>query len=230
VAIIGYARTSRREPRQALDRHIEALTAGGCEQVFDDGVSATGPQRPGLAACLDVLKRGDVLVVSQLHHLGQRAEELIRFVDNLAGRGIGFRALDTLFDTTTPTGSAFLQIHAAFVEMERNVIRQRISDGLAAARARGRNGGRPRLMTPERLRHAQQLMADQSRDIPSICRDLGDMPTSTLYHYLHPDGSLKDPGRKLLASEPRVRDAAFSAGPAEGRPFTERARVQTVGR
>jgi Resolvase, N terminal domain len=179
---------------------------------------------------VDAVRSGDVLVVSQLHHLGRRLEELIHFVDELKGRGVGFRALDTLFDTTTRTGDAFLQIHAEFAEMERNVIRQRISEGLAAARARGRNGGRPRLMTPVRLRHAQQLMADQARSIPSICRDLGDIPTSTLYHYLHPDGSLKEPGRKLLAPEHRARDAAFSAGSPEDLPLADRARMQTVGR
>jgi DNA invertase Pin-like site-specific DNA recombinase len=215
MAMTGYARSSCREERQVLDHHIEALTAAGCERVFDDDGSSTGAQRPGLAACLDAVRRGDVLVVAQLHHLGRRVEELIDFVDELKGRGVGFRALDTLFDTTTPTGDAFLQIHAEFAEMERNVIRQRISEGLAAARARGRNGGRPRLMTPERLRHAQQLMADQAGSISSICRDLGDIPTSTLYHYLHPDGSLKEPGRKLLATEHLVSDTAFSAGSPE---------------
>jgi DNA invertase Pin-like site-specific DNA recombinase len=160
VAMIGYAWSVSRDERQVLDRHIEALTAAGCEQVFDDAGSSTGAQRPGLAACLDVVRRGDVLVVSQLHHLGRGVEELIHFVDELKGRGVGFCARDTLFDTTTPTGDAFLQIHMEFVEMERNVIRQRISEGLAAARARGRNGGRPRLMTPERLlRPVQQTRA-----------------------------------------------------------------------
>jgi hypothetical protein len=94
-----------------------------------------------------------------------------------------------------------------------------------------RNGGRPpRLMTPERLRHAQQLMADQSRDIPSICRDLGDMPTSTLYHYLRPDGSLKEPGRKLLTPEPCARDATLSAGRPGDQPLAERARMQAIER
>jgi DNA invertase Pin-like site-specific DNA recombinase len=230
VVLIGYARSASREDRQLLDRHIEALTAAGCERVFDDGGNSTGAQRPGLAACLDAVRRGDVLVVSQLHHLGWRVEELMNFVDELKARGVGFRALDTLFDTTTPTGDAFLQIHAEFAAMECNVIRQRISEGLAAARARGRNGGRPRLMTPERLRRAQQLMADRTRSIPSICRDLGNLPTSTLYHYLHPDGALKEPGRKLLAPEHRARDAAFSAGSPEDLPLADRARMQTVGR
>ena len=103
-------------------------------------------------------------------------------------------------DTTTPAGQTFLQIQAAFAEMERNVIRQRVREGVKAARARGRKGGRPRIMTPEKLRYAQSLMADRTRSIPDICRALGDLPSSTLYHYLRADGTLKGPGQQLLAS------------------------------
>ena len=84
--------------------------------------------------------------------------------------------------------------------MERNVIRQRIREGVKAARARGRKGGRPRVMTPEKLRYAQSLMADQTRSIPDICRELGRIPVSTLYHYLHANGTLKEPGIRLLGA------------------------------
>ena len=101
-------------------------------------------------------------------------------------------------DTTTPAGRAFLQIQAAFAEMERNLIRQRVKEGIAAARVRGRTGGRPRIMTADKLRYAQHLMADQSRSIPAICIELGGIPSSTLYHYVHADGSLKKPGFELL--------------------------------
>ena len=103
-------------------------------------------------------------------------------------------------DTTTPAGRAFLQIQAAFAEMERNVIRQRVRDGVTAARARGRKGGRPRIMTPEKLRYVQNLMADRTRSIPDICREIDDIPSSTLYHYLYADGTLKGPGQRLLAA------------------------------
>lgn len=153
-------------------------------------------------ACLPALRSGDVLVVVQLDQLGYLTEALIRFVSDLADRCVGFRALDTVFDTTTPAGRAFLQVPSALAEMERILIRQRISGGIAAARARGRNGGRLRVMTAERLRHAQRLMADPSRSIPSICQELDGLPVSTLYHYLRADGSLKEPGRRLLDSNP----------------------------
>jgi len=136
--------------------------------------------------------------VLDLNRLGRLAGELIRLVDELETKGVGFRALNAAFDTTTPMGRAFLQIQAAFAEMERNVIRQRVREGIAAARARGRKGGRPRMMTPERLHYAQHLMGDRERSIPAICRELGDVPASTLYHYLHADGTLKAPGIALL--------------------------------
>ena len=116
-----------------------------------------------------------------LDRLGRRAGELITLVDELDQRGIGFRALNTPMDTTTPAGRAFLQSQAAFAEMERNLMRQRV-------------------MTAEKLRYAQRLMADRTRSIPDICRELGGLPTSTLYHYLAADGTLKDPGRRLLGA------------------------------
>ena len=168
--------------------------------MFEDHASGAASERPNLTACLDYLRQGDVLVVLDLDRLGRRAGELITLIDELDQRGIGFRALNSPMDTTTPAGRAFLQLQAAFAEMERNVIRQRVREGVKAARARGRKGGRPRGMTREKLRYAQNLMADRARSIPDICRELGDMPTSTLYHYLHAVGALKEPGRRLLDS------------------------------
>ncbi len=214
MELVGYARVSSREDRQVLDRQVDALRAAGCERIYDDHGSGASADRPGLSGCLDYLRRDDVLVVLDLDRLGRRAGELIRLVDELQHRGVGFRALNAPFDTTTPAGRAFLQIQAAFAEMERNLIRQRVSEGIAAARARGRKGGRPRVMTLERLRYAQHLMADQTRNIPAICRELGDLPASTLYHYVHADGSLKAPGRKLLDTDMRAASEASAGKPS----------------
>ena len=205
---IGYARVSTWEEGQVLDRQANALKAAGCVRTFEDRASSTDAARPGLKACLDHLRRDDVLVVSDLDRLGCRAGELIRLVDDLQARGIGFRALNAALDTTTPAGRAFLQMQAALSEMERNLTRQRVSEGIAAARACGRKGGRPRVMTLERLHHARQLMADQAGSIASICRELGGMPASTLHHYLHADGSLKAPGHKLLEADTPVSAGA----------------------
>jgi DNA invertase Pin-like site-specific DNA recombinase len=200
MALVGYARVSTREERQVLDRQIDALTTAGCEKIFDDRLSGVQADRPGLNACLGYLRAGDVLTVLDLDRLGRRARDLIGMIEDLEKKGVAFKALNSPMDTTTPAGRAFLQIQAAFAEMERNLIRQRVNEGLTAARARGRQGGRPRVMTPERLRFAQHLMADKTRTIPQICRELGDIPSSTLYHYVHADGTLKDPGQRLLAS------------------------------
>jgi len=200
MELVGYARVSTREEKQVFDRQLDALKASGCARIFEDRGSGASSDRPGLRACTDYLRRDDILVVLDLDRLGRLAGELIRLVDELEARGIGFRALNAPFDTTTPMGRAFLQIQAAFAEMERNVIRQRVKEGIAAARTRGRQGGRPRLMTPERLRYAQHLMADCTRSIPSICSELGGVPASTLYHYLHADGTLKATGIKLIGT------------------------------
>lgn len=198
MALIGYARISTLEGAQVLDRQLDALNAAGCERIFEDRASGARGDRTGLAACLDFLRRGDVLVVLDLDRLGRLAGELIALIDGLEARGIGFRALNAPMDTTTPAGRAFLQIQAAFAEMERNLIRQRVTEGLAAARARGRKGGRPRVMTADKLRYARHLMADRTRSIPEICRELGGLRPSTLYHYLQADGELKAAGRELL--------------------------------
>ena len=200
MSLVGYARVSTAEGRQVLDRQLDALNAAGCEPVFEDHASGASSDRPNLVAYLDYLRRCDVLVVLDLDQLGRLAGEPITLIDRHSERGIGFRALHSPMDTTTPVGRAFLQIQAAFAEMECNIIRQRVREGVKAARTRGRKGGRPRIMTAEKLRYAKSLMADRDRSIPEICRALGNLPTSTLYHYLHADGTLKHPGQRLPAS------------------------------
>ena len=129
--------------------------------MVEDHASGATSERPNLTACLDYLRRDDVLVVLDLDRLGRLAGELITLIDALAERGIGFRAINSPMDTATPAGRAFLQIQTAFGEMERKVIRQRVREGVTAVRARGRKGGRPRIVTPEKLRYAQSLTADR---------------------------------------------------------------------
>lgn len=208
MGLVGYARISTIEGAQVLDRQVDALRAAGCERIFEERASGARAERPGLAACLDFLRKGDVLVVLDLDRLGRLAGELISLIDQLEARGIAFRALNAPMDTTTPAGRAFLQIQAAFAEMERNILRQRVKEGLAAARARGRKGGRPRVMTAEKLRYARHLMSDSTRSIPDICRELGGLRPSTLYHYLQADGALKKAGRDLLETTGKGDGAA----------------------
>ena len=117
MSLIGYARISTTESKQVLDRQLDALNAAECERVFQDTASGAEAERPGLAACLDHLRRNDVLVVLDLDRLGRLAHELIALIDGLEKRGIRFKALNSPMDTTTPAGRAFLQIQAAFAEM-----------------------------------------------------------------------------------------------------------------
>ena len=128
MGLIGYARISTSEAEQVLDRQLDALHAAGCERIFRDTASGAAAERPGLAACLDHLRRHDVL-----DRLGRLAHDLIALIDGLEKRGISFRALNSPMDTTTPAGRAFLQIQAAFAEMERNLLRQRVRGAATAA-------------------------------------------------------------------------------------------------
>ena len=118
-SLIGYARISTAEGAQVLDRQLDALHAAGCGRVFEDRASGAKAERPGLVACLDHLREGDVLVVLDLDRLGRLAGELVALIDGLEKQGVGFRALNSPMDTTTPQGRAFLQIQAAFAEMDR---------------------------------------------------------------------------------------------------------------
>lgn len=138
MSLVAYARVSTAESRQVLDRQLDALYTAGCERVFEDHASGAAVDRPNLVACLDYPRRGNVLVVLDLDRLGRIAGELIILIDELSERGIGFRALNSPMDATTPAGRAFLQIHAAFAEMERNVVRQRVCEGVKAVLVRGR--------------------------------------------------------------------------------------------
>lgn len=125
---------STAEDKQLLDRQLDALNEIGCQKIFTDKASGSNTERPGLAECLAYLRSDDVLVVLDLDRLGRLAKDLIILIDDLASKDIGFKAINSPMDTTTPTGRAFLQIQAAFAEMERNIIRQRVQEGLAAAK------------------------------------------------------------------------------------------------
>ena len=145
--LIGYARVSTSDQR--LDLQQDALRGVGCERIFTDTASGAKAGRPGLAAALDTCREGDILVVWKLDRLGRSLSHLVEVVQVLAERNVSFRSLQEQLDTTTSGGKLIFHLFASLAEFERDVIRERTNDGLAAARARGRKGGRPN--TPARL-------------------------------------------------------------------------------
>ena len=139
---IGYARVSTADQDLALQH--DALSATGCEKVFDDTMSGARADRPGLHAALEHAREGDVLVVWRLDRLGRSLRDLLDLVHALGGRGIVLKSITESLDTTTPGGRLVFQVFGAIAEFERNLIKERTTAGLRAARSRGRKGGQPR--------------------------------------------------------------------------------------
>jgi DNA invertase Pin-like site-specific DNA recombinase len=138
--LIGYARVSTKDQDRALQ--TDALKAAGCEKIFEETASGAKTDRPELAAALDFMREGDVLVVWKLDRLSRSMKQLIDTVEMLNGKGIEFKSLTDAIDTTTPQGKLVFGIFASLAEFERSLIRERTMAGLAAARAKGNRGGR----------------------------------------------------------------------------------------
>ena len=160
MAIVGYARVSTLD--QVLNSQVDELTAAGAGRVFTDLASGKLDARPGLAAALDDLRdhEGDVLMVTRIDRLGRSVQHLVRVVDGLRERGVEFLSLHKGIDTTTAGGEMFFIVFAAIGQFSGRIISERTQEGLAAARARGRRGGRPRAMTDNKLATALRLRGD----------------------------------------------------------------------
>jgi DNA invertase Pin-like site-specific DNA recombinase len=182
---IGYARVSTGE--QTLDLQLDALAKAGCDKVFTETASGATSERPLLKEALAYARKGDTIVVWRLDRLGRSLQHLIATVADLRDRGVGFRSLTEQIDTTTSGGKLIFHVFGALAEFERDLIGERTHAGLAAARARGRTGGRPRALTdPKQLALARRLYADGETDVATICRTLG-VSRATLYRYLQSD-------------------------------------------
>jgi DNA invertase Pin-like site-specific DNA recombinase len=180
--LIGYARVSTTDQTLALQQ--DALTTAGCERIFTDTASGNRPDRPGLEEALTYARPGDTLVVWRLDRLGRSLKHLIETVTHLQETGIHFRSLQEQIDTGSSGGKLIFHVFGALAEFERDLIRERTNAGLAAARARGRVGGRPGL-TPEKARLAQTLYNDKTTSIAEICKTLR-ISRATLYRYVTP--------------------------------------------
>lgn len=205
--LIGYMRVSKADGTQALDLQRDALIAAGIapEHLYEDLASGKQGDRPGLAACLKALRKGDVLVAWKLDRLGRDLRHLVNLVHELTTRGVGLKVLTgqgAAVDTTTPAGKLVFGIFAALAEFERELIVERTKAGLVAARARGRHGGRPYKMTAAKLRLAQAAMGKPETKVAELCQELG-ITRQTLYRHVGPTGELREDGRKLIERRKR---------------------------
>ncbi len=182
--LIGYARVSTGE--QTLDLQLDALSKAGCEKTYRETASGAAAERPVLADVVGYLRPGDTLVVWRLDRLGRSLQHLIETIAGLAERGIGFKSLTEQIDTTTSGGKLVFHVFGALAEFERDLIRERTHAGLAAARARGRTGGRPKVLADaKKVALAQALYDGGQADVGTICKTLG-ISRATFYRYVRP--------------------------------------------
>lgn len=178
--LIGYARVSTED--QNLDLQRQALTAAGCEHIFEDQVSGAVAERPGLSQALKTVGAGDVLVVWKLDRLGRSLSHLIAVIQDLGDRGAGFRSLSENIDTTTAGGRLVFHMMGALAEFERALIGERTRAGIAAAKTRGVHVGRRKALTPAQISHARMLI--ERGESPSVVARTLNVGRSTLYRAL----------------------------------------------
>lgn len=151
--LIGYMRVSTDSDRQSTDLQRDALISAGIDErhIFDDKASGAKDDRAGLAQALEYVKSGDTLVVWKLDRLGRSLQHLIEIVNQLKSKGVGFKSLTEGMDTSVPSGELLFHVFGALAQFERSLIRERVNAGLAAAKKRGRIGGRPRAIPQEKM-------------------------------------------------------------------------------
>ena len=188
--LIGYARVSTDD--QNLNLQNDALTAAGCEEIFEDHISGIKSDRSGLKAAIKHLRKNDILVVWRLDRLSRSLKDLIEMVAYLESKNIGLKSLQESIDTTSTSGKLIFHIFAALAEFERNLIRERTNAGLAAARARGRLGGRPKSLNNEKQALVVKLYNERQHTVKEICSLVG-ISRPTLYKYVSDAQNLELP-------------------------------------
>ncbi|HEU0216722.1 MAG TPA: recombinase family protein [Stellaceae bacterium] len=199
--LVGYMRVSSDGDRQAMDLQRDALLAAGVDErhLFEDRASGSRDDRAGLAKALDFLKPGDCFVVWKLDRLGRSLSHLLTTVNDLKQRGVAFRSLTEQMDTTTPQGEFLFHVFGALSQFERSLIQERVKAGLAAARRRGRRGGRPVAIDTEKMA-AVVTALDGGATKAAVCRTFA-VKRSTLIDTLtrigwsapaKPQGSMSD--------------------------------------
>lgn len=179
---IGYARVSTQD--QNLDRQRDLLLQDGCERIYEEKVSGTKRDRPQLQLMLDTLREGDVVIVAELSRLGRSVRDLFAIVERINEIGAQIKSLkEPWLDTTTPHGRLLFTFFSGISEFERDLIRQRTKEGMAAARARGRNGGHPTLNS-KKVELALKMYNSKACSVTDITKATG-VSKSSLYRYLN---------------------------------------------
>lgn len=192
--LVGYARVSTLD--QTPDLQLDALATAGCWKVWTDHASGKLDRRPQLDDLMEHLRPGDTLVVWRLDRLGRSLAHLVQLLVDLDAREVGFRSLTESIDTGTAGGRLIFHVMGAMAQFERDLISERTSAGLAAARARGRNGGRPSVVTPDKLATARRLYDARDMTVAQIAAVVG-VGRSTLYRALVKDA----PASRSTSSE-----------------------------
>lgn len=179
--IIGYARVST--SGQNLEGQCDQLRDAGCERIYSEKVSGAKSQRPELERMLDALRDGDTVVITELTRMGRSVKDLFSIIDGIHAAGASIKSLrETWLDTTTPQGNLLFTIFAGLSQFERDLTRQRTKEGLAAARARGRNGGRPKA-NADKVATAIKMHQSNMHTIAEITQATG-ISRATLYRAL----------------------------------------------
>ena len=178
--IVAYVRVSTAE--QSLNLQLDAVKAAGAERTFTDVASGNRDDRPGLIAAIAFARPGDTLLVWRLDRLGRSLPHLVATLNDLSTRNIGFRSLTESIDSGTAGGRLVLNLFASLASFERDLLRERTMAGLNAARARGRVGGRPQIMTLKMVSKAQTLLAEPNVKVADVCKIMG-VGRSTLYRH-----------------------------------------------
>ena len=178
--LIGYARVSTTDQKLTLQK--DALLKAGCERIYEDELSGTKENRPGLLKALEQLREGDTLIVWKLDRLGRSVKSLIELVSELHSKNIHFKSVTDSIDTSTPSGRFFFNVMASLAQMERELIVERTKAGLDAAKKLGRVGGRKRVMSESKLTSAKKLL--EAGALPrDVAKDLG-ISLATLYRWV----------------------------------------------
>ena len=178
---IGYARVSTDD--QNLDLQRDALSLAGCSDIYEETISGKSASRPELDHCLKALRSADTLVVWRLDRLGRSLADLVRIVSQLEAAGVGFESITERIETASAAGRLIFHVFAALAEFERNLIRERTKAGLAAARARGRKGGRRPALDQQQIREIRALLRDPDIQVMDVANRYG-VSRTTLYRHV----------------------------------------------